>query len=81
MGYYLERAPQNKQLMEAVKFSPQQLNVILTMMRQCWKLRTGSIINNLFEASMPDGFKIESNLKEGRDGKEYKTYQVVEVAA
>lgn len=77
MGYYLERAPANKELIESNDFTPQQLNVVLTLMRQCWKLRQGSIINNLFEASLPDGFSIEANTKTGQDGKEYKTYRVV----
>jgi len=75
--YYLERAPENKKNFEANNFTAQQLNVVLTMMRQCWKLRQGAIINNLLEASLPEGFVIEENLKEGQDGKEYKTYQVV----
>ncbi len=75
--YYLERAPENKQNFEANNFTAPQLNVVLTMMRQCWKLRQGTIINNLLEASLPVGFKIEENLKTGQDGEEYKTYQVI----
>ena len=77
MGYYLERAPQNKTNLEANNFTAPQLNIVLSMMRQCWKLRQGTIINNLFGASLPEGFEIAENLKVGQDGKEYKTYQVV----
>lgn len=80
-GYYLDRASTNKQMIESNDFTPAQLNVMLTMMRQCWKLRTGTIINNLFEASMPDDCEIQSNLKQGQDGKEYNTYTVTKKEA
>jgi len=75
--YYLELAPKNKTNIEANNFSLPQLNILLSMMRQCRKLRQGSVIMNLVTASLPDGFKIETNLKTGKDGKEYETYQVV----
>ncbi len=75
--YYLQLAPKNKTNLEANDFTGPQLNVVLSMMRQCWKLRTGTIINNLVEASLPDGFKIEENSKKDQSGKEYKTFQVV----
>ena len=78
MTYYLEKAPSNKKIIESTNFNVQQLNVILVLMRQCWKLRTGSIINNLLEASLPDRFTIESHLKKGRDDKEYKIFTVIE---
>lgn len=71
MGYYLDRADTNKQQFEALTFNSQQMNLVVSMMLQCRKLRRRDHILNLFRHSMPDNFDMELIKKEvtGYDGK------------
>jgi len=67
MGYYLDRAPTNKQQFEELNFTPQQLNLLASMMLQCRKLRQRDPIINLLRCSLPDKFEIELVKKESED--------------
>lgn len=68
MGYYLDRAPQNKMQFEALNFNREQANFIASMMVQCNKLRQRDVIINLFRHSLPDKFNLELVKKESKDG-------------
>lgn len=68
MGYYLDRAPGNKQQIEALNFTAEQLNLVSSMMMQCGKLRNRNHIINLFRVSLPDKFDLELIKKESKDG-------------
>ncbi len=67
MGYYLDRAPGNKTQFEELDFTPQQLNLVSSMMMQCGKLRQRDIIINLFRCSLPDKFNLELVKKTNED--------------
>jgi len=67
VGYYLDRAPGNKQQIEALDFTPQQLNLMSSMMLQCGKLRQRDVIINLIRASLPEKFNLELIKKESAD--------------
>jgi len=67
MGYYLDRAPGNKQQFEALDFTSAQANFIASMMMQCNKLRQRDVIINLFRCSLPDKFNLELIKKENQD--------------
>lgn len=67
MGYYLDRAGQNKATFESLKFTEQQANFVSYMMLQCGKLRQRDVIINLFRASLPDNFNLELIKKESED--------------
>lgn len=67
MGYYLDRASSNKQQFEALNFTPQQLNLVASMMLQCRKLRQRDPIINLLRCSLPDNFSMELIQKESED--------------
>ncbi|MCV0398529.1 MAG: hypothetical protein K5785_00885 [Nitrosarchaeum sp.] len=68
MGYYLDRAQSNKQQFEALNFTPQQLNLVASMMLQCRKLRQRDPIINLLRHSLPNNFEMELVQKESEDG-------------
>ena len=68
MGYYLDRAPFNKDQFEALNFNREQANFVASMMVQCNKLRQRDVIINLFRCSLPDKFKLELVKKESKDG-------------
>ena len=67
MGYYLDRAPGNKDQIKAIGFSTQQLNLVASLMLQCRKLRQRDPIINLLRCSLPDNFDLELITKESED--------------
>lgn len=67
MVYYLDRADTNKQQIEALDFTPQQLNFMAYMMTQCRALRQRDVIINLMRCSLPKKFDMELILKESED--------------
>ena len=67
MVYYLERSSGNKQNIEALDFNVQQLNFMMSMMRQCRALRQGDVIINLMRCSLPEKFEMELLVKENED--------------
>ncbi len=77
MVYYLEHAPTNKAQLKALDFDAHQLNFVLKMMRQCRPLRQGSVIVNLMDQSLPDGFAIQTTTAESHDGKAYDVHTIV----
>lgn len=78
MGYYLDKADDNKRSFESLKFDAAQLNFVLKMMRQCSKLRQGKVVVNLLDSSLPDKFEIKSEQVKGDDDREYTNYTVVQ---
>ena len=68
MGYYLDKAPGFKQKFEDLKFTPDQLNLVLEIMGSCTKLRQRSVIENLWRQSLPDFVEIQSEKIEGQYG-------------
>ena len=77
MGYYLDKADDNKRSLESLKFDAAQLNFALKLMRQCIKLRQSKVIVNLMEQSLPEKFEIKSEQVKGDDDREYTNYTVV----
>ena len=65
--YYLDRAQGNKQQIEALNFSAEQLNFVAYMMTQCRQLRQRDPIINLMRHSLPDKFNMELIKKENED--------------
>jgi hypothetical protein len=65
--YYLDRAQGNKQQIEALNFSAEQLNMMAYMMTQCRQLRQRDPIINLMRHSLPDNFTMELIKKENED--------------
>ena len=65
--YYLDRAQGNKQQIEALNFSEQQLNLVAHLMIQCRSLRQRDVIINLMRCSLPDKFDMELIVKESED--------------
>jgi len=79
MGYYLEKATDNKNQLTALNFDPHQLNFMLKMMLQCRQLRQNKVIVNLLEQSLPEGNMITEKTNETKDGKAYSTWEVDKV--
>ena len=65
--YYLDRAQGNKQQIEALNFSAEQLNMMAYMMTQCRQLRQRDPIINLVRQSLPENFEMELIKKENED--------------
>lgn len=67
MVYYLDRVDTNKQQIESLEFTPQQLNFMAYMMIQCRPLRQRDVIINLLKCSLPEKFDMELIVKESED--------------
>ncbi len=69
MAYYLDKAPHFKEQIEALNFTPQQLNLVSKMMIQCRPLRQRDVIINLLRCSLPENFEMELVKYESEDKK------------
>lgn len=68
MGYYLEKAPDNKDQFKTLGFNAAQLNFCMSMMLQCTKLRQRQPIINLMRESLPEDFDLKLVTKQGYKG-------------
>lgn len=73
MAQYVQDAEELKPLIQDAKFTPEQMNVILKMMKGCKNLRQSKVIESFWLLMVPESMEIKRVEQEGKYGKYFES--------